>query len=257
MAIRFTPEYKKKVNDIVRKYNRRVIAANKEGKIPKRLLPETVSLISIKKNYPSRKILNKELKNLEAFSRESVRQIEGKDNETFTSYDIELINRNRQDVIDYFQNIYNTLEPKIDKGYYAEKARVGQVKTYLDLLKKDEAELTGADIKTLKAATNLYRGSFEKRGGGYRGFLSEVDWVMRNVGISKEERDRFFKKLEQVDQDQFWKIYNTSDLVERVYDLADSPKYGTVKMNASEEDARVLIDNLIEEIDTLIEETSE
>lgn len=257
MAIRFTPEYRKYIKDIVDPYNRRVIAANKEGKIPKKFLPETVSLRKLKKNYPNRKALNKELANLKAFSRESVRQIETIDDVTLTSYDINLINTNKKEVIDYYQSMYDVLAPKIEKGYYAEKERVEQYRSYLNLLRKDERELTGQDLKTLKAATNLYRESFNIRGGGYRGFLVEVEWVMRNVGIPKEDRDRFFKKLEQVDQDQFWKIYNTSDLIERVYDLVDSPEFGPMKLNTKKEDARELIDDLIAEIDALIEETAE
>lgn len=257
MSIRFTPEYTDYVNEQVRNYNRRVRSANKEGKIPKKYLPNTVSLRAIKKNYTNRKDLNRELENLAMFNRESARQLKQVGEKIFTKYDLDLIKKQKNPTIQYFQQLYNMLEPKIEKGYYAEKERVDLIKEYLGILKKDERSLEGEDIEIIQSAIDQYRNSFIKQGAGYRGFLSEVEWVMKNVGIEKSERDRFFRKLEEVDQDQFFRMYNTSDLIERVYELADSPTYGGIKLNTSKDAARELIDTLIEEIDTLIEETKQ
>ena len=257
MAIRFTPKYNEYANEIVRNYNRRVRSANKEAKIPKKYLPDTVSLRSLKKNFTTRKDLNRELENLKMFSRESVRQLYTVGDKTFTQYELDLVKKQKDPTIQYYQELYNLYEPKIEKGYYAEKARVALIQDTLEILRKDEENLTGEDVDIIKSAIDEYRRSYARRGGAYRGFLSEVEWVMTQVGVEKADRDRFFKKLESVDQDQFFRIYNQSDIIERVYELADSPTYGGMKLNASKEDARELIDTLLEEIDMIIEETKE
>lgn len=257
MAIRFTPKYNEYTNEIVRNYNRRVRSANKQGKIPMKYLPDTVSLRKLKKNFVTRKDLNRELDNLKMFSRESARQVHEVGNKSFTQYQLDLVKKQKNPTIDYYQELYNLYEPKIEKGYYAEKARVAEIQDTLEILRKDEEDLTGEDIEIIESAIEEYRHSHARKGGAYRGFLSEVEWVMTQVGVDKVDRDRFFKKLENVDQEQFFRIYHNSDIIERVYELADSPTYGGMKLNASKEDAKELIDTLLEEIDMIIEETSE
>jgi hypothetical protein len=97
-----------------------------------------------------------------------------------------------------------------------------------------------------------------KLAAGYRGFLSEVDSVMGLVGIEEKGRKKFFNKVNKLTPEQFHYLYETSDLISRVYDLADSPELvGGIKINTSEENARDLIDTLMEEIDELIEEAKD
>lgn len=253
MAIRFTPEYNARINKIVREYNRRVTRANKEGKLRKSNLPELASVRVLKKSYTNRTDLDRELRNLEMFNRRMAREPAG---EFVTKYDIEVIKANKEATIKHFENIADIVRSKIGKNLPLQRGRLDTIEMNIENLKQDVDTASEADLRGMLAYVNKYRKSFERQASGYRGFLSEVELIMDRVGVAKEDKDAFFKKLSQLNSEEFYELYEKSDLVSKVYELADSPKYtgGKLVLYDTEENAKDLIDTLLQEADMLIAE---
>jgi hypothetical protein len=253
MAIRFTPEYNARINKIVRDYNKRVRRANKEGKLRKSNLPETVSARVLKKSYSSRTDLDRELKTLEMFNRKMARQPVG---EHLTEYDIATIKVNREATIEHFEKIADIVRGKVKKNLPLQQGRLDTIELNIKNLKQDVDTASESDKRAMLAYVNKYRKSFERQANGYRGFLSEVDMVMDRVGVPKEQKDAFFKKMSQLNSEEFYELYEKSDLVSKVYELADSPKYtgGKLVLYDTEQNAKDLIDTLLQEADMLIAE---
>ena len=253
MAIRFTPEYNARINKIVKNYNARVRKANKQGKLRKSNLPETVSARVLKKSYTSRTDLDRELKTLEMFSRKMARQPVG---EHLTEYDIATIKANRKATIEHFEKIADIVRGKVKKNLPLQQGRLDTIEANIKNLQQDIDSASEADLRGMLSYVNKYRKSFERQATGYRGFLSEVDMIMDRVGVPAEQKDEFFKKMSQLNSEEFYELYEKSDLISKVYELADSPKYtgGKLVLYDTEQNARDLIDTLLQEADMLIAE---
>lgn len=251
MAIRFTPEYNKHINDIVERYNKKVRRSHAEGNIKKKDLPEVVSVKTLKKSYVRRSDLNRELDTLAAFSRKSVRK---QVTEHVSNYDLESININKEAAIKFYEEQRRIVKKRLKSKFPLQQARLSAIEENLKLLKKDTSKLGDKELWAVKGAVEDFRQSFERQASGYRGFLSEVELVMRELGISKSDRDEFFNKFSKLNPEEMFELYENNNLINRIYMLADSPKYtgGKIEINTTEEDARDLINELMQQADELI-----
>lgn len=253
MAIRFTPEYNKYIRKTVNEYNKKVQRANTEGKIKKANLPEKASVKILKKSYQHREDLDRELANLRAFSRKSIRKekVGG-----VNQYQIDMIKANRDKTIEFFEHKADVIRKKATSGYPLQRDRLNAIERNLGILKKGVEGASERELQTMSAYVNKYRGSFERQASGYRGFLSQVDLIMDNIGIPTSKQDEFFKKLSKLDEEEFSDLYEKEDIISRIYELADSPKYtgGELKLRGNEQDAEILINSLLDNIDVMIAE---
>lgn len=252
MAIRFTPEYNRNLYKIVKNYNQKVKRANEEGKIPRALLPQEVSIRQLKRNYTSREELDRELENLKLFKRKSIRHSAG---EPITGYEMQVLRTTQQKAKEFYEHQYKVFKP-VARPYDPEDiSKLEMFKTNIELLNKDIDKVAEDDLKAMERAVHNYRHSFNKQGAGYRAFLEEIEWVMNTVGVPKAEKEAFFKKIKKLTPQQFYDIYVSQDLVQRAYELADSPAYGKMKLNTTEENAREdIIQPLLDSIDIFIQE---
>lgn len=259
MAIRFTPEYNKRIERIVKNYNSGVIRANKQGKIRKDRLPELVSVKALKTSYSKKSDLERELRTLEAFTRKgaSTSYAIG-----ISNYDIDTIRRNKRATIKYFEGLRDIIKEKGTDKYPGQAGRIRTIEKNLDILRKSTTEATEDELESMLAYVDKYRKSFERQATGYRGFMSEIELVIDRVNqgasedekITEEQKDAFFKKFSQLNPEELFELYERKDLIKRVYLLADSPKYtgGKLKLYSSVTDARDLINTLMEEADLMI-----
>lgn len=252
MSIRLSAEDNERINKIVKNYNQRIKRANKINKVSKILLPEPASARIIKKSFDSRKDLERELMNMELFTSKAATT---KIADWLTAYDYSMLKRNKQAATQYWEKRAESIRKNLKSPFPAENARLKTVEQNLEILKKPISEMSINELTSASRYVDKFRKSFERQATGYRGFLSEVEFVMKNVGISKSKRDVFFDKLTQLTPDEFYYMYDKYELIERIYDLADSPKYGDVKINTDEETARRFIDTMLEDIDVMIAET--
>ena len=239
MAINYDDALNARMSRIVRNYNRRA-----EGtKAPK------VSVARLRKDYYRRADLNRELRNLEAFTKKKAfKDATAK----VSAYDIELIKTNRKETIKFLQEQQKFLKARKKKGYPLEEAEIKNLALNERLLSQDIESASQDDLKAMLGSVHDYRVSFAERGAGYRGFLSEVEWVMGQVGIPQEDQEEFFEKMKQLNPQELYEIYEDSELVKRIYSLADSPSYGNIKLNTDDKDAKEKIEELMKTIDKLI-----
>jgi hypothetical protein len=75
---------------------------------------------------------------------------------------------------------------------------------------------------------------------------------MQRLGYSQDEIDSVLNKFNKLNPKQFLYAYDHFDIISRIYELADSPIYGGLKLNTTEEDAENLVDTLMEQVDGVI-----
>ena len=253
MAIRYTPDLNARMRRTVREYNRRVRRANTEGKVRKSNLPEVTSVKTLKASFQKRSDLERELKTLEMFRRKSAREPAG---DFITKYDVDVIKANKEATIKHFENVANIIRGKAESNYPLQRARLDTIELNIQNLKQDVDTANESDLRAMKAYVDKYRKSFERQATGYRGFLSELDLIMDRVGIEGADKDAFFNKMSQLNSEEFYELYEKSDLISKIYELADSPKYtgGKLVLYDTEQNAKELIDTLMQEADMLIAE---
>lgn len=248
MPIELSPELNRRLNKVVKNYNERVRRANKFGKIAKSKLPAKVKVRDLKKSYSNLDDLINEMQNLELFNR---KDLTTSVTEHLSVYDINLLRQNRERAVEFFEKQVELLRPKAETFYPLKKARMETIQQNIEILKSAK---TPEELRAASRYIDKYRKSFERQASGYRGFLSQTEAIMKLVGISKERRDTFFKKLSQLNEIEFMELYEKEDILNKIYTLADSPKYtgGELILYDSEENTFDLINSLINNIDNMI-----
>ena len=220
--MKFTPKENKFIYNSVRNYNKRVKRANEGGKIYKKDLPDLASVYDIKHNYSTKKEALQEAKNLNAFTRLSGKQSKA----GFVSdYDHYLIENNRENAKKFFKHQYNQLKKVAQPYRLDQQNRLKLYENYYNRLNRKTDLMTEEELKQTAGAIDYYREFHNKQGAGYRGFLEEIDIIMRNRRIPEAKRNEYFNKLKQLTPQEFYDLYVESDVVERLYDLVDSPDY--------------------------------
>ena len=262
MAIRYNPKYNAEIRRVVHNFNQTRNRANQAG-YAKSKLPNSVKVSELKARYKTRSELNKELTRLKNFTRKTLKeQIETKGGATTTAWNINYLKSHTDEAKKHFKDRQKSLEKKIKNGYPAERMTLDNVNAKLDILNLDLSKVSQAQLNSYKATINEYLNYSSLASRGYRGFLSEVDWVMGNVGISKEEKNEFFNKFKQLTPEQFQYLYDNSDLIGKIYMMVDSPIHDKSGMkeptlSTDRDDAETQIRTLLEEVDLLIEEAQD
>jgi len=254
MAIRYDPGYNKEIRDVVRNFNRKRNRAYAKGF---RDLPDLVKVSDLKARYSSREDLNKQLKMLKTFSSGGngiLEAIENQGGATSTAWEFKYLKENAEDARDYFLRQYKLVAKKVGR-FPGERLRLENIAEKINFLDMDIKYLDQEQFRSYKATINEYLKSASKQRAGYRGFLAEVVSVMKMVGIEDRDINRVFNKVKELSPSQFFTMYEESDLISRIYELADSPIYtgGTLKLNTTPDRAKELVDTFVEEVDDLVE----
>ena len=253
MAIRYDANYNAKINRVVKNFNQKRNRAIKRGF---KNVPQTIKVSDLKARYTSRRELNKQLTQLAKFSRGGdavLRQVENEGGATAIKWELDYLKANVKAARKFFADEYRTVAAKVG-DFPGERMRLDAIAKKLSTLDLDLAYMSQSQFNSYRAAINEYINKPKSYAAGYRGFLVEVEGVMRLVGISEGEIDKFFEKFNVLTPDQFHQLYENSDLIGRVYELADSPEYDdSLKLTTGRDEAKVLIDTLIEETDDLVD----
>ena len=215
-------------------------------------LPDVVSTRELKRRFDKPEDLERELALMRGFRRDTLKEVELSGGAKAIKWDVEHIKNNLEQAKRYYENEERIVSERIGR-YPSERDRLNLIAANKAALEFDIDNLNQEQFENAKGAINTFIRSRNKWGAGYRGFMSEVEEVMTRTGVSKEQRDVFFKKFQKLNQEEFHYLYESSDLIKRIYALIDSPKHKN-KMNASTEDARSYVDDLMDEIDLMIDE---
>lgn len=262
MAIRYNPKYNAEIRRVVHNFNQTRNRANQAG-YAKSKLPNPVKVSELKARYKTRSELNKELTRLKNFSRQTLKeQIETKGGASTTVWNINYLKSHTDEAKEHFKERQKILKKKIKNGFPGEKMTLDNVNAKLGILNLDLSKISQEELNSYKASINEYMKFPNRSVRGYRGFLSEVDWVMGNVGIKEEKKKEFFNKFNQLTPEQFQYLYDNSELIGKIYMMVDSPTHGKstakeVTLSTDKDDAKTQINTLLKEVDLLIAEAQE
>ena len=130
---------------------------------------------------------------------------------------------------------------------------VDTIKSKINLLNQNTKDLTQSQFRSTLSAVSEYFNAPANRAAQYRGFLSEVEWVMEKLDIPEEKRDAFFNKFSTLTPSQFLYAYDNNDILDRVYNIytrqgEDEPYI------ADKNDAKIYINRLLKEADEIVED---
>ena len=249
MAIRFDSDYNQKIYREVRNFKRRRNDMKAAGY---KDLPDVVSTRELKRRFDKPEDLERELALMRGFRRDTLKEIELSGGAKAIKWDVEHIKNNLEQAKRYYENEERILSERVGR-FPSERDRLNTIAANKAALEFDIDSLNQEQFESAKGAINTFIRSRNKWGVGYRGFMSEVEEVMARTGVPQEERDEFFKKFKKLNQEEFFYLYESSDLIKRIYALIDSPKIDN-DMNAKPADARGYVDDLMGEIDLMIDE---
>lgn len=251
MAIRFTDDYNKMIRREVSNFNRRRRNAIRAGI---KNLPDKAYVSELKRRYDKRGDLNRELKLLNEFRRNTLREVEVSGGVKAIEWDLQHIKANLRQAQEFYNKEAEILTARAPQ-YPGERQRLDTILKNKAILQYDLDNLNQEQFDSIKGSIQGFIRTRNIMASGYRGFLSEVDEVMTTVGVPKEKKKQFFNKINSLNQEQFFYLYERSDLIKRVYDLyVDKDDEGNVILNTSKNNAGEIIDVLLDETDVLVDE---
>jgi hypothetical protein len=257
MAIRYTKSYNKEIRKAVKHFNTVRNTLSKRGI---KLTPSPLKVSELKARYQTRRELNRELTLLNKVSSSSdklLKEIENSGGATSIKWELDYLKLNERNAINYFEREAEIERRRLPE-YPGERMRLDALEQKIQYLKMDIDYMNQEQFRSYRSAIREYMATPAKMKGGYRGFLSEIESVMRVVGYDEATINTFFEKFKVLTPSQFQALYETSDLISRIYELADSPIYSdSLKMNTTTGDAKEMIDTLLEETDEMVEKAKQ
>ena len=253
MAIKYDDELNKRLYRTVKNFNEKRQRVERSGK---GYAPNKVSIKNIRQRYTTRRELIKELNLLEKFNRmgkSSYQVIQNKAGGRTNRWRYEYMKAWQQEAINYWQKRleYQTKLYKSDTHYPVREENMENTRRIVNLLKKDVSQLQTHEMKSFSWYITKMQQEKNLRAKDYRNFMSRISEVMQNLGYTEEFIDDFFKKFTKLNPDQFWKMYQESDLIRNIYDTI-IPSPDKLKHPISEDDAQNKILKLIMYIDETI-----
>lgn len=255
MAIR----YDKVLNDLLRKevrnYNAKLKRMKARGVTR---LPDYQTVSELKSRYNTKSELTREINRLRTLNRQQVlNSVETKGGAKVAEWQYTYAKNNRTAARQFFEKEYTRVEKRVSR-FPGERMQLDNIAAKLDLLAKPLETLTQSQFKSIISTINEFATSPSQLKSQYRGFLSEVEWVMDKVGIEAAEKEKFFKKFKTLSPDQFLYAYDNNDIIARIYNLYQKDYGGEgAHLNASEEDAKALVESMMKQADLIIKEAKE
>lgn len=253
MAIRYNKAYNKEISAIVKNFNQKRNRAIQQGF---KNVPSKIKVSDLKARYTSRKLMNEQLKLMKEFSaggNKVLKEVENRGGAESIDWEFKYLKSNERLAREYFVREFKMIGKRIG-SFPGERQRLDTIARKINLLDMDVDYMSQSQFNSYRSAINEFIQLPSRQKAGYRGFLSEVDWVMDKVGIDEESRNEVFRKLNKLSPQEFFNMYENSEIVKRIYDLADSPEFGKMKLNTDIDDAKKKVDSFIESLDILIEQ---
>ena len=250
MAKKYSPEVNALLRKEVRNFNKRVIRAEKRGF---RNLPQLEKVSELKSRYKTQNDLVREINRLKNFRRGDIlTRIENQGGAKALKWEMDYIKSNAKDAKAYFEREYERVSKRTAR-FPGERTYLDTIKSKLNLLDRNIDYLSQSQFRSFKSAVNEFYNAPANREVQYRGFLSEVEWVMEKVGIEQEQRDKFFKKFSNLTPSQFLYAYDNNDIIDKVYKLY--VKQGENEPYISDlKNAKAQIEELMKEADDIVKE---
>lgn len=252
MAIRYNSELNNEMRRIVRNYNKRRYRMLKAGF---KSIPPAAKVSELRRRYTVRTDLVKELNRLQNLRRGDIlKKVETSGGIKAVSWEYSYLKDNARAAKDYFQREYERISKRVGK-FPGERTYLDTVRAKIDLLDMNIKYMTQSQFRSAVTAVNEFAAAPTMRRQQYRGFLSEVDWVMEKLGYTERQRNKFFNKFSKLTPSQFVYAFDNNDIIARIYNLYHKD-YGDNEawLTTSDEDARDLVDELMEQADEIVKD---
>lgn len=253
MAIRYDANYNREISKVVKNFNNKRNRAIKRGL---KNVPAPIKVSDLKARYTSRKELNRQLELISSFSasKSALKKVENQGGATAIDWEFQYLKSNAKAAKEFFAREYALILPKYN-DFPGERMRLDNLRAKMSILDLDVAYMDQSQFNAYRSTIKEYINKPSNYAAGYRGFLSQVEIIMKYLGVPDTSINTFFDKMKTLTPEQFHKMYEESSLVSRIFELADSPAYtGTLKLNTSDDDAKEFVDELLEQADDLIKE---
>ena len=250
MAIKINRELNAELRNTVRNFNKKVVRAEKRGF---RNLPDLVKVSELKARYQTDTQLVREIRRLQNFKRGDIlTKIENQGGAKAVSWQFDYVKSNLNDAKEYFEREYERVSKRIGK-FPGERLYLDTINSKIKLLEQNINFMSQSQFRSAISAVNEFYNVPRAREEQYRGFLSEVEWVMEKTGIPQEKRDEFFKKFTKLTPSQFLYAYDNNDIIDKVYKLY--VKQGEDEPYLSDPDgAKEQIEELMREADDIVKD---
>ena len=254
MKLKISQTLNERLRSEVRNYNKRLSRLEKVGI---NNLPSHQKVSEIKSRYTNTNDLIKEINRLSRFNRAKLDKVNLNDETKAAKWQIDYLKTNLEAAGEFFEQEFSRVEKKIGR-FPGEKTYLDTLAAKINLLDKPINDMTQSQIRSAVAAVNEFAENPTRLKTRYRGFLSEVEWAMQKLGYSDEDREKFFNKFNKLTPSQFLYAYDNNDIIARVYELYHKD-YGDedARLTVEEEDARNIIDSLLEQADYIIKDAQD
>lgn len=250
MAIRYDADFNAKIRREVRNFNKRRNRMEKRGF---KNIPPAVRVSDLKARYSVRSDLVREVNRLRNFRRGDIlKQVETQGGAKSTNWELQYLKGNLKNAKQYFEKEYERVSKRVGR-FPGERTYLDTIRAKIDLLDKNLTYMSQSEFRSAKAAISEFTDMPRTREAQYRGFLSEVDWVMEMTGITKEKRDAFFKKFNTLTPSQFLYAYDNNDIINRIFSLYRKNE-GEPELADTEENAEDLVNILIDDADEIVKD---
>lgn len=252
MAINFNKNLNSRIRNDVRNFNKR---RDRLERLGYKNLPKHQTVSELKKRYTVRADLERELKFLQGFTEKDLeKKVEFQGGVKAIKWEYDYLKKNTKAAIEYFQREYDRVSKRVGR-FPGESMYLDTIVTKLDILNTNIRYMSQSEFRSALSAINEFRNSPTMRTAQYRGFLSEIEWVMQKIGYSEEKRNAFFKKFEQLTPSQFLYAYDNNDIIAKIYNLYHKD-YGETeaRLTDTEGNAEDLIDDLLEQADGIVKD---
>ena len=239
------------LRSVVRNYNKR---RNRMEKAGYKNVPPPAKVSELRRRYAVDSDLAREAERLKNLGRgDVIQKVDMLGGVKAIKWEYDYLKENIYSAKDYFEREYMRVSKRVAR-FPGERTYLDTLAAKINLLNHEVDFMSQKQFRSAIAAATEFATAPTRLKTNYRAFMSEVDAVMDRLGYSAEQRQAFFKKFEQLTPSQFLYLYDNNDIIGRVYELADSPEHGELKINTTEDDAKDKIDTMMEEADNMIKD---
>lgn len=254
--IRFDDKLMKEIQRTVKNFNSKQ-KYNKYKTRGKGMLPTRLSASTIKDKYSdkSRKELLKQLKLYQSFGERDALDITNTVSR-ISKWEFNYFKSNLAKTKKFYDDEIADLERIIgDKPEYYLKQhnRLQTLIVQRKELDKDISTLTEDQIKGFRAYFNYAERSDIIKKQGFRLYLNQLERTMNLLGYDKSDIEELFKKFDSLTENEFTEMVRREDVIDDIYRMIYSPKgRGKYELLADEKDARIAVESIIKQADSLV-----
>lgn len=250
MRVKLSQDLNAELRNTVRNFNKKVIRAEKRGF---RNLPSLVKVSEIKSRYETQSDIAREISRLKNFKRGDIlSKVENAGGAKAIKWQFDYVKSNLNDAKAYFEKEYERVSKRVGR-FPGERLYLDAISSKLNLLEQNITYMSQSQFRSALSAVNEFYNAPIDRENQYRGFLSEVEWVMEKTGIPQEQRDKFFRKFSKLTPTQFLYAYDNNDIIDRVYKLYVKQGEDEPFLN-DPDNAKDHLDELMREADDIIKD---